>query len=35
MLLKYLKILGGKETIYYGKPHKEIYKMCFNEVKKF
>jgi HAD superfamily hydrolase (TIGR01549 family) len=23
-----------EKSIYYGKPHKEIYEMCFNQMKK-
>ena len=32
-IAKIFEDMGG-EVIYYGKPHKEIYKMCFNENEK-
>jgi len=32
-IAKIFEELGGK-TIYYGKPHKEIYEMCFNNSEK-
>ena len=32
-IAKIFESLGG-ETIYFGKPHKEIYRMCFNEKEK-
>ena len=32
-IAKIFESLGGK-TIYFGKPHKEIYKMCFSEKKR-
>jgi HAD superfamily hydrolase (TIGR01459 family) len=32
-IAKIFELLGGK-TVYFGKPYKEIYKMCFNEKEK-